>query len=214
MVKQNKPGIIKRFFRYLWGFFLNGLITLLPITLTIVIFHISFRIVESWLEPLQQLRPAFLKAIPYSELLLVIVAIFFVGVILRVLVLRSIIHSTENLIAKIPLVRPVYLGIKQLVQALGVQDKRSFKKVVLIEFPRKEMYSLGFLTSELVSQLSPDSQQKYFSIFVPTTPNPTSGYFIVLPENAIKIVDLSHQEAMALIISGGIIQPDRFKDPI
>ena len=141
-------------------------------------------------------------------------AIFFVGVILRVLVLRSIIHSTENLIAKIPLVRPVYSGIKQLVQALGVQDKRSFKKVVLIEFPRHGMYSLGFLTSELVSQLSPDQEQKYFSIFVPTTPNPTSGYFVVLPEDAIKIVDLSHQEAMALIISGGIIQPDRFKDPI
>ncbi len=207
-------SIIFKPFRLLWSLFLNGLITLLPIALTTVVFTITFKLIQGWLEPLQDFRPAFLKMVPYSEILLVFVAILFVGIILRVLVLRSIIHSTENLISKIPLVRPVYLGIKQLVQAFGVQDKRSFKKVVLIEFPRKNMYSLGFLTSKMSQQLTPNVDEKYFSIFIPTTPNPTSGYFIMLPEKDIMVVDLSHQEAMALIISGGIIQPDRFKDPI
>ena len=207
-------SILFKPFRFLWSLFLNGLITLLPLTLTIVIFHLTIKIVSGWLEPLQDLKPEFLKSIPYSEILLVLIAIFFVGVILRILVLRSIVHSTESIIAKIPLVRPVYTGIRQLVQAFGVQDKRSFKKVVLIEFPKEGIFSLGFLTSELSKQLSPNKEIKHFTIFVPTTPNPTSGYFIIIPEKKIQVVDLSHQEAMALIISGGIIQPDRFKDPV
>ncbi|MCK5633242.1 DUF502 domain-containing protein, partial [bacterium] len=110
-------SILFKPFRFLWSLFLNGLITLLPLTLTIVIFHLTIKIVSGWLEPLQDLKPEFLKSIPYSEILLVLIAIFFVGVILRILVLRSIVHSTESIIAKIPLVRPVYTGIRQLVQA-------------------------------------------------------------------------------------------------
>lgn len=201
-------------FQLFWSFFLNGLITLLPIAITIAIFAISFRFVQSWLEPFQQFRPNFLKIIPYSEFLIVIAAIFFVGIILRIIVFRSIVHSVENIIAKIPLIRPVYTGIKQLVQAFSVQDKISFKKVVLIEFPRKGMYSVGFLTNEMAPHLAPNNTEKYYGIFVPTTPTPLSGFLVILKENQFQVLDLSHQEAMALIISGGIIQPDRFKDPI
>jgi len=201
-------------FRFVWSLFLNGLITLLPISITVVIFTFTFHFVSGWLEPLQEFRPAFLKSVPYSEFLLIFAAILFFGVIVRILFLRSIIHSAERLIAKIPLVRPIYTGIKQLVNAFSVQDKISFKKVVLIEFPRKGMYSVAFLTSQMAPQLSPDTEKKYYSLFVPTTPTPISGYMVVLPEEEIKVLDLSHQEAMALIISGGIIQPDRFKDPI
>jgi len=206
--------IVLKPFQLLWSLFLNGLITLLPLTITVVIFHFTFKVMQSWLEPLQEFRPNFLKMIPYSELLIIIAVIMFVGIILRILFLRSIIHSVEGIIGKIPLVRPIYLGIRQLVRAFGVQDKRSFKKVVLIEFPRPGMYSLGFLTSTFAKQLAPNKEQTFYSIFVPTTPNPTSGYFIVLEEKDVQVVDLSHQEAMALIISGGIIQPERFKDPI
>ena len=151
---------------------------------------------------------------PYSELLLILTVILFFGILLRILFMRSIIHSTERLIAKIPLVRPVYTGIKQLVHAFSTQDKLSFKKVVLIEFPRPGMYSVGFLTSEVARQLPPNKEEKFFSIFVPSTPTPITGYLVMLPEKDIRVLDLSHQEAMALIISGGIIQPDRFKDPI
>lgn len=211
MKQEKKKNLLFRFFGALWSLFLNGLVMLMPIMLTIAIFHISFKLVKGWLEPIQQFRPQFLKDIPHSEILIIIVVIFLVGMVLKVIVLRSIVHAVEDAIAKIPLVRPIYSGIKQLVQAFSVQNKASFKKVVLIEFPRRDIYSIGFLTSKMPHQITPNVHEKFFSVFVPTTPNPTSGYFIMLSEKQITVIDLSHQEAMALIISGGIIQPERFK---
>ena len=204
--------LISQFFKAIWSLFLNGLITLLPITITFVIFNTTFTIVGHWLEPIQQLRPAFLKAIPYSEFLIVIIATFMVGILLKTLILKPIIHSIEGVISRIPLIRPVYLGIKQLVHALGSQDKRDFKKVVIVEYPKANVFSIGFVTSEVAETIAPHTNAKFVSIFIPTTPNPTSGFLILVPETHMTLIDLSHQEAMTLIISGGIIQPDRFKN--
>jgi len=207
-------NILLKPFRFIWSLFLNGLITLLPIALTIVIFTLTFRMFRGWLEPVQELLPESFKAFPYAEFFIVLAVVLLFGMIVRILFIRSIIHSVERLIAKIPLVRPIYTGIKQLVKAFSTQDKLSFKKVVLIEFPRPGMYSIGFLTSAVAKQIPPNNDETYFSIFVPSTPTPITGYLVMVPEKDIKILDLSHQEAMALIISGGIVQPDRFKDPI
>jgi uncharacterized membrane protein len=105
----------------------------------------------------------------------------------------------------------VYSGIKKLVDAFSFQDKVSFSKVVMVEFPRTGIYSIGFLANELDEKISPDTSKKYYSIFIPTTPNPTSGFLVLLPEDQITIINITRQEAMAMIISGGIIQPDTEK---
>ena len=118
-------------------------------------------------------------------------------------------YQFEEILFKVPLVRPIYSGIKQLIHAFSIQDKITFKKVVLVEFPRTGIYSLGFLTSELPVSIAPTTETKFYNVFIPTTPNPTSGYFIILSEKDFKEVDLTRQEAMAMIISGGIIQPER-----
>jgi uncharacterized membrane protein len=204
--------IFKKTLDALWLLFLQGLFTILPLTLTVVLFHVAFKLVTTWVAPVRALVPlTFLDAIPYAEVVIIILAIFALGIFLRLFVLHPIIHALESLIVQIPLVRPVYAGIKQLVQAFSMQDKMTFKHVVLIEFPRKGIYSLGFLTSELPQTISPGITEKYFNVFIPTTPNPTSGYFIMVPETEVKTVDLTRQEAMAMIISGGIIQPERFE---
>lgn len=194
---------------YTWSLFLNGLLTILPITLTIAIFNVSFRLLKGWVEPLQQIAPPFLSRIPHGEIILLILIIFAIGTILKIFVLRTIIHIIEDILARLPLVRPIYSGLKQLIRAFSGQDMLIFQKVVLIEFPRKGIYSLGFLTNEVQPELSPNKEEKFFSVYVPTTPNPTSGYFIMLPEKNISFVNITRQEAMALIISGGIIQPER-----
>lgn len=219
---------------WLGSVFLNGLFTLLPITLTIALFTFVFRQIIYWLAPLKLwlLQHQWLTAslpqssvscvqvgqlevhLPYVEVILVSVFIFFVGLIMHSLLLKrlmqSILYLIESFVFKIPLVRSVYGGIKQLVHAFSMQDKLSFKRVVYAEFPRTGIYSLGFLTSELPQEVSPTQDVKYFNIFIPTTPNPTSGFLIILPEKSIHVVNLSRQEAMAMIISGGIIQPERF----
>ena len=198
---------IKQFIKILWKLFLNGLFTILPIALTVGVFKLTFDFIMHWLEPLRQFVPAYLD-IPYGEAIFVILVIFLLGSILKTVVIRSLVNTIESILIKLPLVRPVYTGFKQLVQAFTSHEKITFKKVVLIEFPRKGMYSLAFLTSELDPNLAPTKDKNYFNIFIPTTPNPTSGYFIILPEDDIHVINITRQQAMAMIISGGIIQPE------
>jgi uncharacterized membrane protein len=173
-----------------------------------------FNFIIRWIEPLHNtIVPVVLRDVRYSEFIFVLIFILALGALLRFFLARSLIHAFEKLLSKIPLIRPVYSGLKQLTSAfsINIQDeKQSFKQVVLVEFPRKGMYSIGFLTSEFHQTLSPNKSMRFFSVFIPTTPNPTSGYFIVVPEAELITSELTRQEAMALIISGGIIQPERF----
>lgn len=192
--------------------FLSGFFTILPLTLTIALLNISFKLIKSWLAPIYIHEPAYLKFIPHSEIFLVLLFIFAVGIVLKFLLLQPIIHAVESIFSRIPLWRQVYFGIKQLVHAFSSQDKLSFQHVVFIEFPRPGSYSLGFLTGSLPPELAPIPDKKFYSIFIPTTPNPTTGFYVVVVESECIIVDLTRQEAMAIIISGGIIQPDRFKN--
>jgi uncharacterized membrane protein len=205
-----KSGV-KNIFYIIVTYFIKGLLTLLPIALTIAILNFSFRTLKGWLRPVYELEPDFLKAIPFSEFLLTFFVILFIGIILNFFILNSFWIMIEKFIGKIPLVRPIYAAIKQLVQAFNPHDKESIKHVVLIEFPRKGMYTIGFMTSEISHALIPDPQTIYYNIFVPATPNPTSGFYFIVAKEQVTIINLSRQEAMALIMSGGIIQPDRFR---
>ncbi len=124
--------------------------------------------------------------------------------------LRSLVHAIEAIVLKVPIIRTVYRGIQQLVKAFNPQDKITFKEVVLLEFPKEGVYSIGFITTELPRELAPDREHTYVSVFIPTTPMPTSGFFVIVPKDKVKPTGLTHQEAIALIISGGIIKPERF----
>ena len=203
---------LHKIFDELKSIFLNGFFTLLPITLTFLIFRSSFKIIQGWIQPLHRIEPQFLQKIPYSDFIFVILFIFLMGVILKFFILKMLIHNVEeSIFFRIPILRTVYSGIKQLVHALTAQDQLSFNKVVLVEFPNKETFSIGFLTGEFPRKLINIEDKSYYSVFIPTTPNPTTGFFVLVTTEQIKEIDLSKQEAMAIIISGGIIKPDRFK---
>ncbi|TET33412.1 DUF502 domain-containing protein [Candidatus Dependentiae bacterium] len=213
MAQKQEPS--ERIIKFLKVAFINGIITILPFTFTIGVFMLSFKLVINWLKPIQDFIGdpiGFLAAIHYkaiaNQLFLLILGILAIGIVIRALFLKRFMLQFEEILFKVPLVRPIYSGIKQLIHAFSIQDKISFKKVVLVEFPRAGIYSLGFLTSELPASIAPN-EGKFYNVFIPTTPNPTSGYFIILPEKDFKEVDLTRQEAMAMIISGGIIQPER-----
>jgi uncharacterized membrane protein len=211
MAKCTHTGY-KKILHNAWSIFLNGLFTLLPVTLTIALFRFSFKLLKGWLQPIEQLiERTFLIDIPHSEILIVILFIFFVGLVLHFFFLKQLIHGLEELIFRIPLVRPVYSGIKQLVAAFNIkEDSLTIKRVVLVEFPHDGIYSVGFLTGELPQELAPTQEEKYFNVFIPTTPNPTTGFYIIIPEKKLIEVNLTRQEGMSLIISGGIILPERF----
>ena len=150
-----------------------------------------------------------LEAIPYYEVIVVILFIIAVGIFLQAFILKPIIQFIEDIFGRIPLLRTVYFGAKQLIEAFSGQEKSSFKDVVYIEFPRPGIYSLGFLTSEVQPEIAPDTNQTYYNIYIPTTPNPTTGFFVILPRDQFKHANISRQDAIALIISGGILQPSK-----
>lgn len=201
---------LKKYYYWLQSLFLNGLFTILPIALTVSIFKFAFNFLKSWLTPIYNLEPAYLQRIQHSEIILAILFLFLLGAVLKFFLLANLIqYIEEKIFNKIPFMRQIYFGIKQLVDALSPANKVSFKGVVIVEFPRPEVYSIGFLTNAVPIQLSAGTEKTY-SIFIPTTPNPTTGFYIMVPEKLYKIVDLTHQEAMAIVISGGLIQPERF----
>jgi uncharacterized membrane protein len=193
--------------------FLTGLLTILPITLTFFIFRWFFRILQGWLTPIKNLNPRLFDAFPYSEVIVVLLLILFIGLISKVLILRPIVSFLkEKILFKLPLVKPVYSGIKQLSHALiASHNQIGFHTVVTVEFPSQNVFSLGFLTGELPAELAPKSDTKYYKIYIPNSPNPVTGHFIILPAEKFTISALSRQEAMAIIMSGGVITLDRFK---
>jgi uncharacterized membrane protein len=195
-MQNNIKQLIKSIVHDIWSLFLGGLLMILPLTLTIALLNFSSKLVLGWLHPVKQLLPEWLiHLMPHSEFFVVIAVIFLLGALVKIFILHSIVHRIEKAIMRLPLIRPIYTGIKQLTHAFSNQDKITFKRVVYVELP---------------AEIAPHKDEKYFNVFIPTTPNPTSGFFIVAPESAIEIVDITRHEAMAMIISGGIIQPERF----
>lgn len=209
---MNNHPLSRRIFDFIGNIFLSGLLTLLPFALTIAFFSFILRLVKSWLAPIHDLEPTWMQAIPHSELIVTLLIIFITGAFLRYFLLHTIIHALEDMVFQnIPILRQIYFGIKQMVKAYNIQDTQTFQQVVSLEFPHTGIYSIGFVTNEINKNLSPDPEIIYYSVFIPTTPNPTTGFYIMVPAHACKKLPLSRQDAMALIISGGLIQPETKK---
>lgn len=203
-------NIINKITHFFRSIFINGLLFILPTVITYGIIKIFFTILRDWLRPIYELEPSWLKEIPGSEIVLALLFAFIIGAISKFFLLEPLINYLEGILNKIPLLRPIYFGVKQIVHAFTSVDTPLFQQVVFVEFPRPGIYSIGFLTSELPPELAPETKRQFYSIYIPTTPNPATGYYICVPQGTFIKVDLTRQEAMALIISGGIIQPDRF----
>lgn len=187
---------------------LHGLIALLPIAITFGLIRFIFRMVRSWLAPIHDLEPAALQKIPYSEFLLSICLIIIVGLIYE-LFLKNLIYRIEmSILKKIPLLSLIYFGVKRIAAALSAQDKTALHHVLLVEFPSNGIYSIGFATGELTEGVLP-LQGKYLNVFVPHTPNPTTGFYVIIEASRCKPLSITRQEAMELIISGGIVTPHR-----
>ena len=118
----------------------------------------------------------------------------------------------EALVERIPLVRGIYQAIKQIVQTMVSKEGQSFKRVVLVEFPRPGLYTVAFVTGVASGELKDKTGGHCINLFVPTTPNPTSGYYVMVPEDDVTDLEMSVEEAFKLIISGGMIAPAENKE--
>ncbi|MBI3879763.1 MAG: DUF502 domain-containing protein [Verrucomicrobia bacterium] len=137
-----------------------------------------------------------------------VVVVTLTGQLARIYIGRRLIAYADQLLLHVPLLNKIYGTIKQVNEAFGSGSKSSFKQVVLVEFPRDGVWSLGFITGEQNQEVQAKTKEKVVAIFVPTTPNPTSGYLILVPEDKVTKLDMSVADGIKFVISLGAVSPE------
>lgn len=194
----------------LGGYFLTGLIAILPLVITIWMLYRIFFFID---QRLATIIEPFDLPLPWPwmgkglTLLAIIILILLVGLFVRNIIGKRILAWGEGLLYKVPIVRRVYPFIRQVSNALLGQKKKFFQRVILVEYPRKGVYSLGFVTMGAAPEIEKKTKKKMLTVFISTTPNPTSGVLILFPEEDTIPLEMSVEEGMKLIVSGGTVIP-------
>lgn len=191
--------------RELRNIFFTGLLVLTPIVVTIYVFYQLFTKIDGLLGgKLVELTG---KRIPGMGFVAVILLVLFAGVLARNFIGRKMLQLGERIVNRIPLINRVYSAVQQLSQAFFSGKRAVFQKAVLVEFPKKGSYCIGFQTSETRGEIQRQTKKELLSIFLPTTPNPTSGYLLFIPKDKVHPLQMTIEEAVKLVISGGSVLP-------
>jgi uncharacterized membrane protein len=194
------------------NYFLTGLIVAGPVAITIYIAWWFIRLIDGWVKPFvpdAYLPETYLPfTIPGFGLVIGLIGLTLVGFLTANLVGRSLLDLGEAMLDRMPFVRGIYKGVKQIFETVFKQDGHSFRQVGLIEWPGEGLWSLCFITvpaeGTLAAQLPAGD---HVCVFVPCTPNPTTGYLVIMERSRVKEIDVSTDEAFKLLMSMGIIQP-------
>lgn len=193
---------------------LAGLLFLLPIVATVFLINLLI----SWVDMSLLLLPAQYRPenylpirVPGLGLLLVLMILFITGMFVRNFLGRKLVEFGERLMRYIPFVSKVYSWIKQMVDTLLLTSGKDFKRVVMVEYPRRGIWALAFVTGVAEGEVQDKTQQRVINVFLPTTPNPTSGFYLLVPESDVIPLEMSVEDSMKLIMSGGILVPETYK---
>lgn len=197
------------------NYFLTGFIVTAPVAITIYLTWTVIRWVDSWVKPYIPARynpDNYLPfAVPGFGLIVALLVITLVGFLTANIIGRTIISYGEHLLDRMPFVRTVYKTLKNILETVLHERSDTFKKVGLIEYPRKGLWALVFIATEARGELrnpNGDEDDPTVAVFLPTTPNPTSGYLLYVPKSAIVELDMSVEDGAKLIISAGLVHPD------
>ncbi len=218
MNKTREPGANRPKFS-IWAAlranFLTGLVIVAPVGLTAYIVWTAIGIIDSWVLPLIPVRyqPATFFGVNIHGIGLVIFLIFviIVGYFAKGLIGRWILRWGETAVSRMPIVRSVYRGLKQIAEAVVNQSDHTFDKVCLIEYPRRGIWAIAFYSNDAQGEIKSNisSEGNTISVFLPTTPNPTSGFLLFIPENDVIYLDMSVEDAAKLVISAGLVYPNK-----
>lgn len=200
-------------FRSFRNAFITGLILLLPLGITLFVLSFLLEHVGAPASKLffGQAAASFSSGIFKAYLLnilatlMVVLIVTMLGYISRYFLGRFMFLLAEKIIEKLPFVRSLYRTSKQIINTFSENKRSVFQKAVLVEFPRKGIYSLGFITCEAQGEIQQKTEEVVVSVFIPTTPNPTSGFLLFLPKNDLIELDMSVGDALKAIISGGVL---------
>ena len=201
--KQKRRSILAKIRNY----FIAGVVVLIPIGITIYLtlflVSITSKILPKEINPNHYLP----YNVPGVEILISVILITLIGFLSLSFIGRKLLDVFDNILKKIPILRTIYSAIVQMTETFTKNDNKK-KNVVLVEYPRKGSWAVGFATRENTGEISNKTQQKLINVFIPTTPNPTSGFLLMFPKEDVIYLDLTFEEASKFIVSAGTSNPD------
>lgn len=196
------------------GYLFAGLVFAAPTALTVYLVYWMTvtidRLVQS-LFPAQNSWAQILFQVPGIGVIISLAVLIFLGLLLQNVVGNYFVHRWEKLFSKLPLVRSIFLTIKQVVDAFFGKNAMTFREVALIEYPRKDLWALCFVTGTTQGEVQEKTSDDVINVFLPTTPNPTSGFLLFVPRQDLRILDMTVEQGIKMIISAGIITPEHMK---
>ena len=205
-----RPGLFAR----LRSSFLTGIVVILPVALTIWLLWSLLGWVDGFVLPLVPTRfqPEQYIGINLRGVGIIFFLLFtiIVGWVAKGLIGRSLIRYGEGMVDRMPFVRSIYSGAKQIAETVFAQTERSFEEACLVQYPRKGIWAIGFVSTAARGEVAEKAEtgSKLLSVFVPTTPNPTSGFLLFFPEEDVVMLDMSIEDAAKLVISAGLVYPN------
>ena len=194
--------------------FLAGTLTVVPIAVTFLLLTFVFKKVDPIFQPLIiriiDLIPFLggrITYIPGLGILMTVIFIFMVGVFVTNIIGQKLVELGERILERIPIVRGIYSSSKQFMEAISLTGQDGFQKVILVEYPRRGLWVVGFVTSENRGETQLLTEEEVVNVFIPTTPNPTSGFLLLVPKKDIIPLSMTVEEGLKLVVSGGIVTP-------
>ncbi|MAO03007.1 MAG: hypothetical protein CME85_14445 [Henriciella sp.] len=197
---------------WLRGRFLAGMVIAAPIAITFFVLQFLINFIDNRVKPLLPpvIQPETYTniAIPGFGVIVMVVALTVLGAVTTNLLGRSVVRGTDRLLSSVPIVRNVYAAFKQLVEVLTNNQQASYDRVVMVEYPKAGSWCIGFVSSNAKGEIAHRLGREFIGVFVPTTPNPTSGFLIYMKESECIEMDMSIEEGAKMILSAGLVVPE------
>ncbi|WP_322998763.1 DUF502 domain-containing protein [Castellaniella sp.] len=199
--------------RFFKRYFITGLLIWLPLVITVWVLMTLGRTLDSLVPSFLSPEVLFGVAIPGFELVLVLVVILLTGLFCANFIGRAILSRWESLLGRIPLVRSIYNSVKQVSDTVFAPNGQAFRQAILVQYPRQGAWTIGFLTGTPCDEIAGLLAGDFISVYVPTTPNPTSGFFLMMPRADVQVLDMSVETALKYVVSMGVVAPPALTPP-
>ncbi len=216
-IPGHPPGKPLSFLGRFRAYFLAGVLVTAPLGITFYLAWLIITFVDRRVEALLPARynpEAYLPfTIPGLGVVIVVVFLIFAGAFAAGFVGRMMVRLSENLLARMPVIRTVYGAIKQIIETVLAQQSQAFRQVVLVEYPRRGIWAIAFVTGSTHGEVQNRAADEMINVFLPTTPNPTSGFLLFVPRTDVVALNMTVEEGVKMVISGGIITPPDRRPP-
>ncbi|MGB6241477.1 MAG: DUF502 domain-containing protein [Castellaniella sp.] len=193
--------------RFFKRYFITGLLIWLPLVITVWVLLALARTLDSLVPSFLSPEVLFGVAIPGFELVLVLLVILFTGLFCANFIGRAILSRWEAFLGRIPFVRSIYNSVKQVGDTVFGPNGQAFRQAILVQYPRQGAWTVGFLTGTPCDEIAGLLAGDFVSVYVPTTPNPTSGFFLMMPRTDVQVLDMSVEAALKYVVSMGVVTP-------